>query len=576
MSGTEGALPGSGTHDLRDAGETMRLGFRTEPGAPRLPTAADRRPGDQLLPPAKSGTPILGGSGAKSIEALPNAPQKALELPLTQAPTLAIPVPPALGERLAAATLSGGLTELPANFGDTGGDWVTVQSDNPFEVLYFDYRRADRITPETVGRHREFLHRFWQEKLKSMSQGAARLAIVKKYGGQYESERLVHSFPDLIDRAYHRLSTASGIEEAYREIVTRQQKVVFARIDEKLTDFLVDSVLQPQETVSLFEFADREGVAREVVAAHVQDRIRSAGLVSDGAVNGATLEQQLLSSAWVHPSRKVPAQALARPQPRSGMLSLLLFSLAVLVLIVGLALYRMKSASRTESGGAVPPVSARQITQELRGASAPAPPAATPAVPEDPPHTMPRRIEEPPAQPAVSVEVEETRAQPAVSVEDRKAVQDELEGIRTLSSTDPSGALERALQLDSTLAAQPQEFAGERVELANLRGQIQTAVMEVKLAEESRRHQEESDARAQRERTKEWEQRLAQIESLSKQGNFSGAKTLADQLLSEQDVPEPIAIRARKMSDEAVAKLQAIFSGAKVKSKTVRSTDPPQ
>jgi hypothetical protein len=100
--------------------------------------------------------------------------------------------------------------------------------------------------------------------------------------------------------------------------------------------------------------------------------------------------------------------------------------------------------------------------------------------------------------------------------------------------------------------------------------------MQGKLAEESRHLQQESEMRAQQERTKEWERRLTQIESLNKQGNFSGAKTLADQLLSEQDVPETVAVRARKMADEAVAKLQAIFSKAKVKSKTTRSSDPPQ
>jgi len=185
------------------------------------------------------------------------------------------------------------------------------------------------------------------------------------------------------------------------------------------------------------------------------------------------------------------------------------------------------------------------------------------AVAEDSPHTMPRRIEEPAVQ------------QPVVSVEERKAVQVKLEDIRALSPSDPNGALQRLQQLDSSLAAHPQEYAAERLDLANLRGQIQGAIMEGKLTEERKRIQEESEVNAQKERMKEWEQRLAQIESLSKQGNFSGAKTLADRLLSEQNVPESIAIRAQKMADEAVAKLQAIFSKAKVKSKTARSSDPP-
>jgi hypothetical protein len=576
MSDTEGVLPGSGAHDLHDSGETLRTNSPVGPGDPWLPTAPGSRPGEQFLPPAANRTTIANGSEAKTIENPPNAIPKAPAPPVMQA--LDNPVLSTLDERLAAATLSGGLTALPASFGDAGGDWVTVRSDNPFEVLYFDYRLADRITPEAVSRHHEFLKRFWQDKLKSMSQGAARLAILKKYGGQHESDKLVRSYPEVIDDAYDRLSTTSRIEGVYREIVARQQNAIFARIDEKLNDFLVDLVLQPQETMALFEFSDREGLARDVVAVHVRSRISAAGLMNDRALSGATLEQQLLSSAWVHPSRKVPVQEVPVPRPRSGLVPLFLFSLAVvLVLVVGAALYsyRMKSPPPTEDGNirAIPAVSAPQVTpkqQQLEHGTGGAidSVSSTPRLTANngtPPAPMSPPIEKPRPQPEDPV----TDTQPAVSMEERKAVQDELEEIRTLTPAESSAALERARRLELTLSAHPQEFAGERVELADLRDQIQAAVMEAKIVEERRRIQEESH-------TKEWEQRLAQIESLSKQGNFSGAKSLADQLLSEQDLPESVATRARKMADEAVSKLQAIFSGAKVKSRTKRSSDPPQ
>ena len=200
MSDTEGGvLPSSGAYSLREE-------FEME-SAPRLPTAAYLRSEDEL-PPARRGSAVAEDFATKVPEALPELP------PEPQPP----PAPPStLKERLEAATLAGGLVELPANFGDPTGDWETVKSENPFEALYLDYRHADKVTPEIVGRHREILHRFWREKLKSMTQGTARLTILAKYGGEYESDRLVRGYPERIDRAYHCLSTGSGIEETAAE-----------------------------------------------------------------------------------------------------------------------------------------------------------------------------------------------------------------------------------------------------------------------------------------------------------------------------------------------------------------------
>jgi hypothetical protein len=426
-----------------------------------------------------------------------------------------------------------------------------------------------------VTRHRELLQQFWREKLRSMSQGAARVSILKRYGGEHESDRLVRSYPELIENAYHRLSTRGGIEETYRELVIKRQKMVFARIDEKLSDYLIDSELQPEEMTALLEFADREEVAREVVAAHVQDRIRAAGLVSEQPVSGATLEQQLLSTVWVHPSRRAQPPIVLPAQPRSRM-PIVLSVAALLALVVGGVLFFNRTqtalpASKAidEGGGSPPPVI--ETTPEPPIENTPEPQEPTPVTP-DPPPTVPPRIEDPDTRATISAE---DPAAVAVSGANRQAAASELEEIRDLSATDPDGALERARQLDSRLAAHPREFTDERVTLADLRSQIQTAIMEKKFADERQRIKEESDLRAEQERTLKWEQRLAQIELLSRQKNFSGAKELADQLLKEPDLPEAIADRARKLADEAVANLQAIFSGAKVKSKTTRSPDPP-
>lgn len=560
MSDPEGVLPGSGSIDLGDAGTI-----------PRLPTVAETRSDEERLPPATAGGSAPAPAVAKKIEPPPRM-QKAAD----QAVTQILVSPPALSDRLAAATLAGGLTELPADFGDTGGDWATVRSENSFEVLYLDYRRAERITPEIVSRHRELLQQFWREKLRSMSQGAARLAILKKYGGEHESDRLVRSYPELIENAYHRLSTRGGIEGTYQEIVIERQKLVFARIDEKLSDYLIDSELQPEEMTALLEFADREEMAREVVAAHVQDRIRAAGLVNEQPVSGATLEQQLLSTAWVHPSRRAETPTVPVPQPRSRM-PLVLSLAALLALVVGGVLF----FDRTQT-----PRPASEITGKTSGKDEGAPPPVVEVkreppienTPEPNPNALPPvppRVEDRGPRNTIPTIPAETPAEVTVSAADRQAAASELEEIRTLSTTDPGAALERAQRLDSQLADHPREFADERIALADLRSQINTAIAEQRFAEESQRIKEQSDLRAEQERAQKWEQTIAQIVLLSERKNFSGAKDLADQLLKEPDLPEPYAARARELANEAVASLQAIFSKSTVKSKTKRSPNPP-
>jgi hypothetical protein len=349
--------------------------------------------------------------------------------------------------------------------------------------------------------------------------------------------------------------------------------MVFARINEKLTDFLIDSELQPEEMIALLEFADREGMAREVVAAHVQDRISAAGLVSKEPVSGATLEQRLLSSSWVHPSRREQPLIGRAAQPARGMTARWVLAATVLTAIaVGAWLFSNRARTvppppDAAGEGEVSPPPPVEATPEPQIENTPTPQEVAPAALDRPSAVLLRtNNSDPPAAPPVEEPVEAV-----VSAADRQAAASELEEIRSLSAADPAGAIERAQQLDSRLAAHPREFADERLALADIRSRIQAAVMERKFEKESQRIQEESD----RERLQKWEQRLAQIELLSRQKNFSGAKDLANQLLAEPDVPEPIAARARELADEAVANLQAIFTGAKVKSKTKRTPDPP-
>ena len=48
--------------------------------------------------------------------------------------------PGSLLERIISITETGGFESIPEDFDDEDGDWRVIKSDNPFEILYLDYK----------------------------------------------------------------------------------------------------------------------------------------------------------------------------------------------------------------------------------------------------------------------------------------------------------------------------------------------------------------------------------------------------------------------------------------------------
>ncbi len=463
-----------------------------------------------------------------------------------------------LEDRIAQTTAAGGLTELPAGFGDPRGGWETVRSDNPFTVLFVDGGQAHRVTPEITSRHRDLLQRFWQEKLRSMSQGAARVSILHKYGGAEESERVIRGYPEAIERAYQKLATRDGIDSAYRTLVRERESQVLTRVDEKLDDYLVDFVLQPDELRALLAFAEREGIAPDAVLEHVQERLRILGYVPEHEPSGETKESRFLSTAWMHPS-VLPTILPAPPavtRQRGVLLPLLAFSaVVVLVLVVAAAL---RSARVDHPQNLVTHATTTRAPQ--RETPPPVSPNSSPA--ERPPalslpiHTDPK----PPAAPPLEHTANDRSAE-------HQRVLAEVASIRDAIGSDPQAALTRVSELEKNIRS---DDADARVAAASVRSDIEKALLTKDLeAQKAASEQAAADA-ARVQRDREWQQRLAQVEELMRQPNYSGAKALADRIVAESDVPPEIAKRARELGDHAVAELQKIFSKATVKSKTSR------
>lgn len=469
------------------------------------------------------------------------------------------PAVPSLEDRIARTTAAGGLTELPADFGDPHCGWETVRSANPFTVLFLDGRQAHRVTPEITSRHRGLLQRFWQEKLRSMSQGAARVSILHKYGGAEESERVIRGYPEAIERAYQKLATRDGIDSAYRTLVRERESQVLTRVDEKLDDYLVDFVLQPDELRALLAFAEREGIAPDTVLEHVQERLRVLGYVPEHEPAGETKESRLLSTAWMHPSALptiLPAPpAIARQ--RGVLLPLLAFSaVVVLVLVVAAAL---RSARVDHTQNPVTHLTATMAPQrETPPPVSPNHPSAErpPALSLPPVHTEPKA----PAAPPLEHTANDRSAE-------HQRVLAEVASIREAIGSDPQAALMRVSELEKSIRS---DDADARLAAAGVRSDIEKALLTKDLEAQKAAAEQAAAAAARAQRDREWQQRLAQVEELMRQPNYSGAKALADRIVAEPDVPPEIAKRARELGDQAVAELQKIFSKATVKSKTSR------
>lgn len=546
MPEPEGVLPSRAASPIDDRGTLPAA----SPGAPDAPVAPDVRVAQ--APPA----------AARSHEAS-GAPAEAQHEPPRPTTTSS------LEARLAAIAAAGGLTALPPEFGDVDGDWSTVRSENPFVVLCLDPFQPDRVTPEIVSRHRDLLQRFWQEKLRSMSQGATRISILKKYGGPDESERLVRSYPDLIERAYEQLATRGVIEATARRLADERRSAVFTRVDEKLEDLLVDGVLQPEEVRVVLALGDREAVDRAAVAERVEQRLRQKGFAAASTPMGLTLEARLLSTAWLHPSRQPEPRAPVVVAGRKTLLvPVLAFSLVVVLVLLIAAALRSSRIETTAGGGAVSTtfIEAPLDTAGTQAVAVPSvttsaepPPAPPEPVPERTAVTPPRAVKEAPVP-------EPTPVEPRVVIDEkaRRRVQTELAAIRVLADTDPQAALDRLAVLEQTVG---EELVEERIEAVHVRAALEKALLLL----EREREKGEAAERARLDRERDWERRLAAVEELMSQPNYTGAKTLADQLLADPDIPPETAERARELREHALAELQRIFSGAKVKAKTGRA-----
>lgn len=585
MSDDDSFLPGSGAWKARSIDHDRSQGSPVDAEPAYLPPGSESltRDGQGSESPAATLPSATGGPQSRS------APTGGTVEPAqasSHAPGHLAPRDPLdLGQRLASITRAGGLVELPPDFGDAGGLWLTIGSTSPFEVLLLDWRQAESITQEVVARHRNLLHGFWGETLRSMSQGAARISILKKYGGEHESDRLVQSYPGRIDSAFHRISTLRGIAEAHQEIVREIWAVTLAALDLMLDAFLVDQVLQPEEVKALFGKSDAAKVPREVVAEHLYRRIVEAGLTRDGGAVAGSLEEQLFSGAWRHPSRRVavrPPEPDAAPLPRRRLLPALSVSAAVVGVLASAAtlwMLRLGPFSTSTRGmDRAANLSGEQAEQDQskpQGASIPlssatlaASPTTAPSFASDSSERLARDRER-----EAAVRAESERRTKAIAQAENARLESEAaaarariaEGAEKVRQFLSAGSFSEARTLLAELSALASrlELADEAASLLALSDELRQAELAAGLSEVRKA-----------ERALQYEKLVKGIEDLIAAEKFPEAISNSKFMLNDAELPSELRTRVQELQERASRLLADLMNSAPVGKGTTRRARP--
>lgn len=217
------------------------------------------------------------------------------------------PVSPIRVKRIKLATEQGGLKTCPASYSDEYLDWETIKSDNPFEVLYLDYRSWDHITPEMIKGNCDVIAKFWQDKVDTATNPA-------KFGGT----DAMRSYPTRAHQACKKLiSDADAVKRCFEHIIQKKQEslreslktplagvtftpAMYAKISEKgkeigLTDseisLFVQSVFKDKKYVQEPENAN-DPFSVNWYSPELQKQFDSViqGILSDGVYEPSELE----------------------------------------------------------------------------------------------------------------------------------------------------------------------------------------------------------------------------------------------------------------------------------------------
>lgn len=233
---------------------------------------------------------VIGSDGAPAMDKPVNKEAKKLSL----------------AERISLSTETGGLKELPEDFDDEHGDWIVVNSSNPFENLYIDYKQYKFITPEIVKQNYNLLEKFWKSKFEIMNTGGNRVAFKSKYGDSVIEKSLT-----ICKRAYDKINNEEGIERYFAEIDNARIQQGAERLKDNIEQMVRKGVADSTEISFCFEKGLEYNLDKEEIAEIIQKKLTAEGFKPYGNVTGQRSVEKLMSvESWMAPVKLAEAEAI--------------------------------------------------------------------------------------------------------------------------------------------------------------------------------------------------------------------------------------------------------------------------
>ncbi len=194
------------------------------------------------------------------------------------------------GNNITKSTLDRGLKKVPATFEDTNGDWKTINSDNLFEVLYFDYQHYFKITDEMVKNNFEIISNFWQTKNRQFL-GAQKERIVKKYG-----QAIVEQANKKLERAFNQLRNEANRKLYYKELETKRYNKGIESIADLIAGVLDAGLLPETTAVRIINRGIENGLNFQEAKDHLLAKIKEAGFKSRAK---AESKENVFANKWM-------------------------------------------------------------------------------------------------------------------------------------------------------------------------------------------------------------------------------------------------------------------------------------
>jgi hypothetical protein len=199
-----------------------------------------------------------------------------------------------LSDRVIISTKEGGLKIIPEGFDDKDGDWKIIKSENPFEILYLDYKQFRTILPKMVNSNFELLKKFWENKVGLMNTGGNRIAYKNKYG-----DGTVENAIKKLELTRNKLANESGIANYYNEINNERLRKAEESLKESIEDMLADGVASKQEIEIRLERGLKYDLSEDEIVNIIDKALKNSMFRAFGKISGHTRREQLLSVTWM-------------------------------------------------------------------------------------------------------------------------------------------------------------------------------------------------------------------------------------------------------------------------------------